>query len=414
MKILAFLLFVFFLVSCWANREIINNIDNTSTWDYSTGETTNTWNDSESNTWQTTSTWNLSDNTGTIMNTFQTKPLENWDIVAVMKTTNGTITIKLFTDIVPVTTTNFIALAEKWYYNNLIFHRVIKDFMIQWGDPEGTGMWWESIYGWNFDDEFSDKLSNIPYSIAMANSWENTNGSQFFINKWNNTFLDFDKEPSTSKHDVFWQVVEWTWTVDTISKVKTNEKDKPEKDVKIISVEIKQYENGQLKDYKEDVNAKVEEIKAKMESEKAAKKTKAVENGDTVSVNYTWTFENWEKFDSSYDRGEPISFKVWAGQMIKGFDAAVVWMKIGDKKSITLTPDQAYWEYDENNKQVVPKSQLKSFEDAGIKLEVWAVLPTQVWSFKVIAVDDDNVTIDTNHPMAGKTLKFDVELMDIK
>lgn len=398
MKILSLLILVVFLVSCGTNTDL-KSTDNYS----------------QTGTQDTNSGANLSNNNDTQMASKQTQWLENGDIVAVMKTTNGTIKIKLFTDLVPVTTTNFIGLAKQWYYNDITFHRVIKDFMIQWGDPDGTGMWGKSIYWEKFDDEFSAELSNIPYSISMANAWPNTNGSQFFINQWNNTFLDFDKEPLTSKHSVFWQVVEWTGTVDAISKVKTDSvNNKPEKDIKIISVDIKQYENGQLKDYSFDVDAKIKDIEEDKKAKAEAKKTKAAESGDTVWVHYTGTFENGEKFDSSLDRWEPISFQVWAGQMIKWFDNAVVWMKIGDKKSLKLAPSEAYGEYDKNNKQVIEKTQLQSFVDAGIKLEVWAVLPTQVWNLSIIAVDDKTVTVDGNHPMAGKTLNFDIELMEIK
>lgn len=398
MKILSLLILVFFFASCGVNN------DAKSTDNYS-----------QTGTQDTNSGANLSDNNDTQMSKKQTEWLQNGDIVAVMKTTNGTIKIKLFTELVPVTTTNFIWLAKEWYYNDVTFHRVIKDFMIQWGDPDGTGMGGKSIYGDKFDDEFTKELSNIPYSIAMANAWPNTNGSQFFINKWNNTFLDFDKEPLTSKHAVFWQVVEGTGTVDTISKVKTDSvNNKPEKDVKIISIDIMEYNNGSLKPYEIDVDAKVKEIEASKKAKAEAKKTKAVEVWDTVSVHYTGTFENGEKFDSSLDRWEPISFEVGAGQMIKWFDNGVLWMKIGDKKSLKLAPSEAYGEYDEKNKQVIEKAQLKSFTDAWIKLEVWSVLPTQIWNITIIWADDKTVTVDGNHPMAGKTLNFDIELVDIK
>lgn len=138
-----------------------------------------------------------------------------------------------------------------------------------------------------------------------------------------------------------------------------------------------------------------------------------VQNGDTVSVHYTGTFENGEKFDSSVDRGVPLDFQVGAGQMISGFDAAVVGMKIWDKKSITLEPKDAYGERDEKNLQVVPKEQLKSFTDAWVKLEKWAILETQIWDIEILDSDETTVTLDWNHPMAGKTLNFDIEMVNI-
>jgi cyclophilin family peptidyl-prolyl cis-trans isomerase/FKBP-type peptidyl-prolyl cis-trans isomerase 2 len=341
------------------------------------------------------------------MNSIQTKWLEDGDIVGIIKTSTWTIKIKLFTNLVPETTTNFIGLAKKWYYDWIIFHRVIKDFMIQTGDPTWTWMGWVSIYWEKFDDEFNKNLKNIPYSVSMANSWPDTNWSQFFINQVNNGHLD-------NKHSVFWQVVEWKDTVDKIAKTKTWENDKPEKEIKIINIEIKQYENWILKDYEfnlqEELKKLEEEKKVKME----AKKIKIVEKWDIVSVHYTWTIENWEKFDSSLDRWQPIEFEVWAGLMIKGFDEWVLNMKILDKKTLTLSPSEGYWEYDETKKQVIPKTELTSFTDAWIELVKWWVLPTQMWNLKIIETDDTTVTIDLNHELVWKTLIFDIEIVDIR
>jgi len=344
----------------------------------------------------------LTNNDNTTMSTF-----ENGDIVAVMKTTNGTIQIKLHTKEVPKTTTNFIALSKKGYYNDVIFNRIIKGFMIQWGDPDGTGMGGESIYGEKFDDEFHPDLKNIKYSLSMANAGPNTNGSQFFINGVDNNFLD-------NKHSVFGQVIEGTENVDKIIKVKTGANDKPEKDVKIISIDIKEYQNGTLKDYEFDLDETLKKTEEENLAKQEAKKTKEIESWDTVSVHYTGTFPDGEKFDSSLDRGQPIEFKVGAGQMIPGFDAGVVWLKIGDKKSLTLEPKDAYGEYDEKKTQTLPKEQLTSFTDAGIVLEKGSELPTAQGTFKIIDTTETEVVIDVNHPLSGKTLLFDIEVVDIK
>ena len=103
--------------------------------------------------------------------------------VAVLDTTMGTIKIRLFPDAAPKTVENFKGLINKGYYNGLTFHSVIKDFMIQGGDPNGDGTGGESIWGGTFDDEFNKNLLNLRGSLAMANSGANTNGSQFFINQ---------------------------------------------------------------------------------------------------------------------------------------------------------------------------------------------------------------------------------------
>lgn len=337
----------------------------------------------------------------------QTAKLENWDIAAVIKTTNGTMTVKLFTKEAPKTTLNFMGLAQKGYYNGIIFHRIIKSFMIQGGDPTGTGMWGESIYGEKFDDEFHSDLKNIPYSLSMANAGPNTNGSQFFINQVDNGFLN-------NKHAVFGQVVDGIDNVDKIIKVKTDGSDKPVKEVKMISVDIKEYKNGSLKDYSFDLDAEIAKLTQEDTKALEEKKTKAISKDDTIAVHYTGTLEDGSKFDSSHDRGETLNFTVGAGQMIPGFDAGVVGMKIGETKTLVLEPAQAYGEYDEAKTQTMAKKDLASFEEAGIKLEAGTELPTQFGVFKIKEVKGEDVIVDINHALSGKTLTFDVEIIDIK
>ena len=329
------------------------------------------------------------------------------NIVAIMKTTNGTINILLETEKVPVTTTNFIGLAKQGYYDGVIFHRIIKDFMIQWGDPDGTGMGWTSIYWEKFDDEFDSSLKNNKYTISMANAWKNTNGSQFFINTANNNFLD-------GKHSVFGRVVEWFDNVDKLEKTKTASWDRPVKEVKIISVEIKEFKNGSLKDIEFNLEDTLKNIEKTKENKESEKKSKILKNWDTVSVDYTLTLEDGKKIDSSLDRGEPFEFTLWAKQVIKGWDEWLVWHKIGDKFKLEVSAKDAYWEYDENNKQVLQKDQLQSFVDAWISLTVWEVLPTSRGEFVIIDADDKTVSIDTNHALAWKKLFFDIEVKNIK
>ena len=103
------------------------------------------------------------------------------ETIAIIHTTMGDIKVKFFEQQAPKAVENFIKLSEKDYYDGLIFHRVMKDFMIQGGDPTGTGKGGESIYGKPFEDEFSDKLHNFRGALSMANSGANTNQSQFFI-----------------------------------------------------------------------------------------------------------------------------------------------------------------------------------------------------------------------------------------
>lgn len=224
--------------------------------------------------------------------------------VAIMHTSMGDISLRFFPEAAPKTVENFITHAKDGYYDNLTFHRVINDFMIQGGDPSGDGTGGESIYGETFEDEFSDHLFNIRGSVSMANSGADTNGSQFFINQanaeafknsggwdayesqWNQMYsllcqyygtenyegltmqygsfmLDTDLLSDEIKklyeenggsptldgafnacdrgHTVFAQVYDGMDIVDKIAKVETDDSDKPNEDVIIKSIEITTY-----------------------------------------------------------------------------------------------------------------------------------------------------------------------------
>lgn len=165
--------------------------------------------------------------------------------IAVMKTNLGTIEIELFEDTMPITTGNFIKLAEEHFYDGIKFHRVIDGFMIQAGDPntkgDNTATYGTGGPGYTIQDEFvqGDLLSNKRGTIAMANTGQpNSGGSQFFINTVDNTGLDFDKQPFTSKHPVFGRVIKGLDVVDAISAVETGDRDLPVNPVIIESVTI--------------------------------------------------------------------------------------------------------------------------------------------------------------------------------
>ncbi|XP_013401438.1 peptidylprolyl isomerase domain and WD repeat-containing protein 1-like isoform X2 [Lingula anatina] len=153
---------------------------------------------------------------------------------AVIYTTMGDIHIKLFPKECPKTVENFCVHSRNGYYNGHIFHRVIKGFMIQTGDPLGTGTGGESIWGGEFEDEFHPSIRHDrPYTLSMANAGANTNGSQFFVTVVPTPWLD-------NKHTVFGRVVKGMEVVQNISNVKCNPKtDKPHDDVRIISISCK-------------------------------------------------------------------------------------------------------------------------------------------------------------------------------
>lgn len=169
--------------------------------------------------------------------------------IAVVTTNQGVFELELFTNDMPITAGNFVTLAQTGFYDDVRFHRVIPNFMIQAGDPltkeepdniaiHGTGG-----PGYSIADEFVEGLSNTRGTISMANSGQpNSGGSQFFINLADNTFLDFNKEPLQSKHPVFGRVISGMDIVDQISGVTTRpegEGSYPQEPVVIEKVEIK-------------------------------------------------------------------------------------------------------------------------------------------------------------------------------
>lgn len=161
----------------------------------------------------------------------------------VFKTTKGDIELELFTDRMPVTTGNFLKLAREGFYNGTKFHRVIEGFMIQGGDPNSEGadasQYGTGGPGYTIEDEFVEGLSNVRGTISMANTGQpNSGGSQFFINLADNTFLDFDKQPLTSRHPVFGRVVGGMEIVDAIAQVPTSERDVPLEPVVITEVVV--------------------------------------------------------------------------------------------------------------------------------------------------------------------------------
>jgi len=167
----------------------------------------------------------------------QTKKESKEMTVAVMKTNMGTIELELYADQTPKTVENFVGLANKDYYNGVIFHRVIPDFMIQGGDPTGTGRGGQSLWGKPFADEIVPSLTfDKPGILAMANAGANTNGSQFFITVAQTSWLD-------GHHTIFGKVINGMDVVYAISKVATSKPgDKPLKDVVMESVTIEKRE----------------------------------------------------------------------------------------------------------------------------------------------------------------------------
>ena len=153
--------------------------------------------------------------------------------VVVLETNQGKIELKLYPDVAPKACENFIGLVKKGYYDGTTFHRVIKDFMIQGGDPTATGMGGESIFGKPFEDEVSSSVTfNKPGILAMANAGPRTNGSQFFITVAVTPWLNM-------KHTIFGEVTSGYDIVEKISLLPVGPNDKPASDVKIIKATVR-------------------------------------------------------------------------------------------------------------------------------------------------------------------------------
>lgn len=309
----------------------------------------------------------------------------NDGIYAEFKTNKGDFITQLYYQEAPMTVANFVSLAEgnhpdvkdeyqdKKFYNGLMFHRVIDGFMIQGGDPQGTG---QGGPGYKFPDEINDSLIHDSKGVlSMANAGPNTNGSQFFIT------LAPQKRLNGS-YSVFGQVIEGQKTVDSIGSVETNDADKPLEDVVIKKVNI--IEKGSdaknfdaPKVFKEEVKKNKKRIakekaEAKARQKKQAEKIKKQINemagedfkktssglrykitqensdgekpqpGQIVNVHYTGKLKDGEVFDSSRKRGEPISFPIGKGKVIPGWDEGIQLLKTGEKARLIIPPSLGY------------------------------------------------------------------------
>ena len=287
--------------------------------------------------------------------------LEN-GMYAKINTTKGEILIQLEYEKTPLTVANFVGLAEGTlknnkkelgtpYYDGLKFHRVIADFMVQGGCPDGNGT---GDPGYKFADEFHPDLKHDKGGIlSMANSGPTTNGSQFFITHKETSWLD-------GKHSVFGNVVEGMNVVNSIAQ-----------DDIMISVTIVR-EGSAAKEFDANnifITAQAEIEKAN--SEKADKSTQTMKKltegatftesglayfmikegvgiqataGKTVSVHYTGKLADGTKFDSSHDRDAPIEFPLGEGRVIPGWDEGIALLKVGGKATFIIPPHLAYGE----------------------------------------------------------------------
>lgn len=264
----------------------------------------------------------------------------------------------------PITVINFVGLAQgtidsnkgagNHFYDGLIFHRVIKNFMIQGGDPEGTG---RGGPGYKFPDEFDDTLKHdAPGTLSMANSGPGTNGSQFFITHRATSWLD-------NKHTVFGKVVKGMDVVNKIEKgdmINTLTIIRVGGDAKAFKADKASFDAA-LNNIQSHKGLERKKIEARFETEMYLRYPKALktesglmyvvlqqgsgshpEKGDKVQVHYTGKFKDGKVFDSSIDRGTPIEFPVGTGRVIKAWDEALLLMKKGEKRTLLIPYRLAY------------------------------------------------------------------------
>jgi peptidylprolyl isomerase len=297
------------------------------------------------------------------------KPMKD-GLYAKIATDKGDILIRLFYNKTPLTVINFAGLAEgtlqlggaskpldRPFYNGLTFHRVIANFMIQGGCPLGTGT---GGPGYTFPDEFDPSLRHDgPGILSMANAGPGTNGSQFFITHLATPHLD-------DKHTVFGRVIEGQDVVDRIDRgdaiksisilrvgkeAEAFKTDQAAFDAAMAS--IKERENDAHKAQKEKIQKLIKEQWPKATQTKSGLFYQVEQKGEgeppatgtEISAHYTGRLlVGNRKFDSSYDRGEPIAFPVGTGRVIRGWDEALSQMTKGEKRTLIIPPELAYGE----------------------------------------------------------------------
>lgn len=281
-------------------------------------------------------------------------------LYAKFNTTKGSILVNLEYKKTPGTVGNFVGLAEgnmenqaipqgKPYYNGLKFHRVIPDFMIQGGDPQGSGA---GGPGYQFDDEIHPDLKHDgPGVLSMANAGPGTNGSQFFITHIETAWLD-------GKHTVFGKVVEGQDVVNAVAQGDVIES------LEIVRVGADAESFNAVETFRQFNGAKAErEAAAKKEAEQQLEELAAgfdktdsglhykiiqkgdgaqAEKGKTVSVHYKGSLTDGTVFDSSYKRNQPIDFPLGMGQVIPGWDEGIALLQVGDKARFVIPPSLGY------------------------------------------------------------------------
>ena len=298
-------------------------------------------------------------------------------LYADLETSKGNIILELYYEQVPTTVSNFVALAEgnhpvvdnqhegKRYYDGLKFHRVIENFMIQGGDPTGTG---SGGPGYQFDDEFNDELKHDgPGVLSMANAGPGTNGSQFFITHVETPWLD-------GKHSIFGKVNSGQDVVDEI------EQDDIIKTVKVVRIgeaaksfnAPKNFENYISEKSEADIlraeaeKESLEKLSEGMQETESGIKYKISKEGtgpnakkdDLLSVHYSLQLVDGSEIDSSFTRGAPIEFTCGVGQVIKGWDEAMQLLNKGSKARLIIPSELGYGAVGAGNGVIPPNATL--------------------------------------------------------
>ncbi|MFN2261561.1 MAG: peptidylprolyl isomerase [Psychroflexus sp.] len=306
-------------------------------------------------------------------------------IYAHFNTNKGKITVQLTFEKTPGTVGNFVGLAEgkienkakpkdEPYYNGLIFHRVIENFMIQGGDPKGKGT---GGPGYQFDDEFhADLKHDRPGVLSMANAGPGTNGSQFFITHNETSWLD-------GKHTVFGYVIEGQNIVDDIQqgdKIETLDIERIGEKAENFdaAAEFENFTKSKAvreQKQKQELQNKLDEVSKGFEQTESGLRYQILQKGEgkqpkkgqLVSAHYKGSLLDGTVFDSSYQRNQPIEFKLGVGQVIEGWDEGLALLNEGTKAKFVLPPELAYG--DRAVAGVIPANSILIFELELVKVK---------------------------------------------
>lgn len=326
---------------------------------------------------------------------FQIMGPQNGDLVAILETSKWEVKIRLFKEDAPLTVANFVWLAQDGYYKNYPISKVIKNFKVEfWPEEE-----WEikTAHGWTIKNEFNENLKHIGWAVYSKNEEIMQNGSTFGI------IHDSVQAQFDNNYTVFGQVFDSEDVLNTIAWVEVSSTAEPEEELKVLKIEIKEYQNWEFvkTSYKWD----------KVAEDIVSEYTVSAE-WSTVDLHYELKIDGSDEvFQTTYTGWTPFTFVTGRSSVIKWFEEAAIWMKVWEEKTFSLAPADAYGEYDEEKVRTISKAEIGEAFDS---MFAWGQVQTMYGPFKVVSKDENSAKIDFNHSLAGKTLDYKIEVVWIR